>query len=549
MTKKGIRSKTLLLYMNFLVPLALSGGFYEYSTVISGILMGIFIFVFLNSRKNIYVWDRKLWKQTAVPFLVPVCFLAVSIWSVDRFTALVGFWHFAPAMLWSWLVFQMDQEEKRDLIGIVPLAGAAMVAVSVLALVSEHTAHFLWQAGRLGGTFQYSNTCALFLLLGLSVTAQTRGDRRRFVVAAILLAGILLTGSRSVLILTIVWAMAKTFTHKELRRPTLYLGIGAVICGCFYVLVTGSFQNMGRILTLFTNHSTILGRLLYLKDGARLVLRFPFGMGWQGYYYVQPMYQHGVYTTRYVHNDYMQIALDLGVIPAVIVIGYLVWQLMKGRQARERKELMILLMAAAFTDFHMQFLWMIMLGILCLDLGREDTDKALRHMGRTQRMESGIIVGCAILFLSYGLVPFTARRLHDNERVLQFFPHYTEVETELMNAAESPEEAENYAKDIIAHNPYAKSAYRHLGVISYMRGDLSGMVEYLDHAVEVGRYDVELYGLYEDLLEKAMRSPKLRQEEYQSLEKAWEDLQKRRDQVKETTDPIAYLLRDKPAFE
>lgn len=89
-----------------------------------------------------------------------------------------------------------------------------MVLAGILALPFPALKEQLWQAGRLGGFFQYSNTCALYLLAGLVVICNRwienksreqesgiKRDKMQILEGIVLLAGLLLTGSRGVMLL------------------------------------------------------------------------------------------------------------------------------------------------------------------------------------------------------------------------------------------------------------------------------------------------------------------------------------------------------------
>ena len=87
-----------------------------------------------------------------------------------------------------------------------------------------------------------------------------------------------------------------------------------------YVTFTGDFQNIGRFLTSSLNSSTLLGRLLYWQDGIKILMDYPMGCGWRGYSFLQGLYQTGVYEVRYIHNDYLQLMLDGGILPGLLFL-------------------------------------------------------------------------------------------------------------------------------------------------------------------------------------------------------------------------------------
>ena len=129
------------------------------------------------------------------------------------------------------------------------------------------------------------------------------------------------------------------------------------------------------------------------------------------------------------------------------------------------------------------------------------------------------------------------------------YRNIAEAELELLNEAESVEEAEYYAEDILSHNIYVKQAYRHLGIIAYMRGDADGMVQNFESAVHLGKYDMSLYRFYDTMLQEMTQWQGMTNEQYMRLEEARGDLSEWLKNVEKETDSIAYRLRDVPVFE
>lgn len=145
----------------------------------------------------------------------------------------------------------------------------------------------------------------------------------------VLLSGIALTGSRTSFFVLMAVLTGYMVLHKAsgIRRILLLLTAGMVVLTGLYVILTGNAANVGRYLTSFTNTSTFLGRLLYDKDALPIILRHPLGLGYMGYYYLQGSFQTGVYSVLHIHNELLQILLDVGWIPAAagILIGVNCW--------------------------------------------------------------------------------------------------------------------------------------------------------------------------------------------------------------------------------
>ena len=180
-------------------------------------------------------------------------------------------------------------------------------------------------AGRLAGFFQYPNTYAVFLLV-CELLMLKKDDRMLwdYIALIILSVGFLYTGSRTAFAVAVLANVAMLFVlGKRPVRIALLVGvIGVVLLAGLLALDKNSVIH--RYLTISFKESTFVGRLLYWQDALPLLLEYPFGMGYMGYYYVQQSIQTGVYSVVYVHNDLLQMLLDIGWVPVALVLTTLV---------------------------------------------------------------------------------------------------------------------------------------------------------------------------------------------------------------------------------
>lgn len=108
---------------------------------------------------------------------------------------------------------------------------------------------------------------------------------------------------------------------------------------CFFIFIqVPEFQ---VVLSRFTSSSTIVeasnGRISELWIPAfNLFLKNPFfGVGWRQFKYLSPMYTMGSYVNDDVHNIYLQLLCENGIIGFIIVFGVMItsyiitWKLIK----------------------------------------------------------------------------------------------------------------------------------------------------------------------------------------------------------------------------
>lgn len=536
--------------LSLVICLLSFGGFYDFGAALTGIGIGIDLFL-IYKKNTVY---RK--KNTPVQYLPLGLFLwmiLVSFWAVDPAENGLGIFRGAVLLLWMYLCFLRKEEQKERLISLIPYMGSVMTVLGLCSLISERTAGFFWQAGRLGGFFQYPNTFALFLVIGIMILVQEFLDgckekRRRYVSMAnlvLLLVGILLSGSRSMLLLLLLWGLYKALREKKLRRPVLLCGILVLLTAGAYVVIFKDKQNVGRIFTLFEANSTLYGRLLYYADACKLIAKKPFGLGYMGYHYMQPAIQNGIYTTRFVHNDWLQLLLDYGLIGGVLGGTYVVWQFVKGRQKVREKEIAGIILLASLVDFHLQYLCMGMLLLLCFDLGQKE-----KQISKKQKTENRLFMGALMAVFIYFAVPFLALYFGNPKLATDFFEPYTAAQISLMNTCTQKEEAVARANELLKRNPYIFEAYQVKVYGAVMDGDASGIIQNMDKALQISRYDTELYkqydGILSDLVNRNLEAGS--EEGTNELEAFRQTLPERLLKLKETTHPLAFKIRDVPTF-
>ena len=199
----------------------LLGGFFEWTSCLVSLLLLYLLVRKLQLSKTLRLSFSLAGAAAAV---IPTSYLLTVLWAQDRDMAFPGFCKFLPISLFALLLLQEDDGIRDRALDGVPWSGATMTVLclplSHLPLMDGH----LLVAGRQAGLFEYPNTYALFLLLGLIVLAT--GERYRWIhlaLAAVLLVGIFLSGSRTVFLLLILSSAAVAlFHHARVVRLSLF---------------------------------------------------------------------------------------------------------------------------------------------------------------------------------------------------------------------------------------------------------------------------------------------------------------------------------------
>lgn len=551
--------------ISFVIGLLLFGGFYDVSVSATAVCVVAEILLHYYKKKPVYQKNKNyiLW----IPAVIVSWSVIVSFWALDPAENMLGIMRGIVVLLWMYRCFLMEEQEKQKIFTAIPYMGAAMVIVGLISLVNEESAAWFWQARRFGGFFQYANTCALFLMIGIVLLVQqfleethnnlnvgkkfiVENEKKKIilqiVVIGLLTGGIFLTGSRSVLLVLLLWGSYKMIRVKRIRRPFLITMTLCIVVAGGYGLLSGDNQNIARIFTLFQSNSTILGRILYDIDALAIAAEHPFGLGYMGYYYIQTVVQTGVYTTRFIHNDLLQVLVDYGVPALVLSVIYVVFQFNKGSQEKWKKELLLILLAASFVDFHLQYISMLMLAVLCLDLGEKAGIKKKKEL-----RENYILFGATAIAAVYFTVAFGAYYFENAGLSLKLLPKYTEAQIQALNTCQDKEQAMWLADDILSHNEYVADAYHTKIYAAVMDGTYSKMTEYMDCSLAIKRYDVATYQNYEILLDEVINicESEGNVQEAERLTLYKNALPGRLAALEEETNPIAFKLRDIPVFE
>ena len=472
-------------------------------------------------------------------------FLVSPLWAVDKGMTLFGAVKFLPLPLFCMSVAQINAYERRRLINTVPVIGAAMTAVSLPLSFVPVLKDYLLVSGRLAGFFQYSNTYAVYLLAGIIISVGSDwAEKKKLVIAAVLIAGIFMSGSRTVLIILAVAAVIYFVKSKNKKLKIALSGIFAAIllAAIFYALITKSFDTVGRFMTSSFLSSTFLGRLLYYKDALPVILHHPFGLGYMGYYFLQGSFQTGVYSVVDIHNDFLQILLDIGWIPFAVCI----WALIKSlfRCDNVSKSTIAVILLHCLLDFDLQFIVVDFLLLLLLD-GSSQFIK-LKRRSITFSLSAAVIA--LLLWVGSASAVYYFK---DYDLARKIYPAYTTAYINLMLKESNPEDADALADKIISINQSVSVAYSAKSRMAFADGNIHQMIEYKKQAISLGVYSIDEYREYREMLEIAeelyLNAGDESSAEY--CRRCNNEIALMLEKVKNNTSKIAWMINDKPNLE
>ena len=527
----------------FLTPFAF-GLYYEFTACLAGVFLCGYSLVVLYKRRELML---RIGVESAAVALIVFGYLFTAFWAVDRGMAWTGFLKFFPLLPFWYIWTQLNSDQRRAMFSSIPLSGITMTLISYPARWIDAMEPQFFSAGRLGGFFQYSNSFALFLLLGVIVLAF---DHHRMWLRlsgmAVLLFGILATGSRTVFFVLIAVVLILGIGNKKIRWPLIGITVGLIAVSVLIAAVTGNTQTVGRFLTASLSSSTLVGRFLYYWDALPVIAGHPFGLGYLGYYYMQPEFQTGVYVVRYIHNDYLQLLLDVGWIPALGFIVALARSFFSKKNDFFRRMMMFAVGAHIFFDFDLQFLSIFFVLLMTFDC-ESGVEKRLPLRRAAKWICTGVLCVLSAALLYFGHALFTAYR-GNHERALELYPVYTESQVVLLAEASTPKRAEILADQILSQNPYVPLAYDAKALVSATRGDYAAMIWNKDRAIGIARYTAYEYEDYYHLLRRALEDCEQRGDEEQAARcrEKLRALPQIMREVQESSSSLAWKIDDRP---
>ena len=541
--------------------------------------------------------------------LIWLFYLLSAFWGTDSGLALWGAVKYLPLPLFALCLVQTDAQGRNQILCDIPLIGAAMTLVSFVLQYVDAWNSFFSVNSRLAGFFGYPNTFACFLLIGVLVllTQEKRVGRRALapVCGALLLFGLLEAGSRTIYVFALpaiaaalfvrfrrgkasaeeeiqqtsakgkenraapevknqletvqrkeYWASAKKSEQQKsgaaFENPRGYGLLGLllpVVCAVLLsalssVFGTGSAAE--RISEISVSTSTLLGRILYWKDALPVIAKHPFGLGYLGYYFTQGTFQTGVYSVRWVHNDLLQLLLDVGWIPAAAAVAAAGKGLFtKHAQAGQRLILFVLL-AHCMVDFDLEFVAMYFVLLLCLDWEAAKTGAWKKPAAVWLPAAAGVLSALGVWIGLSASLTYAG----NDSLAAAVYPWNTLSNLELLTQTTDAQELDELADQILEQNESAALAWDAKALYAYSQGDFGSFISYKKEAIASSRYSIDEY---EDYFEKLVIGVELYTQAGDTysanvcLEEI-ENIQSMLEELESETSALAFRLDDTPVF-
>lgn len=473
------------------------------------------------------------------------------IWTIHPVRSIIELLQLFSFVMVFGLIKSINEDELHRVARIVLITGTGISLFGIL--------EYIFVAGRrIQSTFTNPNPLGIYLamlllvVLGLSIHKRMKS---LFIIGSIIGVAFILTGSRASY-LAFVFSLPFIYigrSKKQLSSDILY----SFICIAFSLLLAAGityitsliqenlfarslFDSMTRFDSLVP--TSITGRLEFWKVAIRLIKYHPFqGFGLGSYfasYYLE--YGGNQWYSRFVHNHYLQILVEVGIIGFSIFTAFILGCFSKVFKKIEKKQYDYYLPAALagclaflihiFVDFSWNFpavtlLFFAVLGVLVKEPKDQELVKSPAIQAKIdassnknyilkvsyKTISSGLLI---IFLLTFWLYSSTEILIQGFEYEIEgnhskallyhgfanaYFPfnsqgHLTESQlyfAQYNNDKEQDDvlnEAEKSALKAINLAPYDATTLNHLGKIYLEKNELQLAEDYLKKASELSAY-------------------------------------------------------------
>lgn len=477
------------------------------SAIVSLLLLALIIYMYMTRDVEVEYEDEKynrkrikIVKAIRIPADPVIAFLTVFlfflfltlIWPVDKGMAPFGIVKFLSWPLFAIALHMTDDKGRETLLGDIPFIGAIMTVLSgLLALIPSLKETFI-MSGRLAGFMKDPETFAIFCLAGFAIILLSDKENVsiiKIITAAILSCGIFLSGSIVTIALWIISIVVIIIVMKSKKLTIALVSLAAVFAVLIGIVAAlkDSIGIAGRYMARLFDGMPFISRLLYWKDSIPVILSHPVGLGFKGYEENLGAFQTGAYSTQYVHNEYMQLALDTGWFPLVVALVCLFFAMKKIIRKPEKFIPAVLVALHLLFNPDLQFIGMGYLFIVLLATNRYKEIKVY-----TRSVVVLFVALFALISVYFGLTE-TFYLAKNYDAALTIYPIHTDSLVEKLDKAEMMSEAEGYADRILSLSSVNPKAASLKARAQYNKGDFEGLVDNKIKALANDKYNTAEY--------------------------------------------------------
>ncbi len=520
------------------------GAFHEYVSCILCVILSIWLIIKVTRENRLRIYVNITLISVG---LISLFYLLSVLWAIDSGMAFIGFIKYLPLPFFALSIMQ-ETDAKEKIISFLPSFAVIMTVISAILMQIPALNDSFSVAGRLAGFFQYPNTFALFLTIAeLVLISKEKFKYYDYIFLSVLLFGILYSGSRTVFVLALISnIVAGFFTKNKLIKIGIFstVSLAIIVIGIF--TLSGNNDILNRFTSFSFKESTFVGRILYFYDALPVILKNPFGLGYRGYYYIQQEIQTGLYSVAFIHNDFLQLMLDIGWIPSLAFICALLKPIFSKKTDAIKRIIIITIFLHSCFDFNLQFVSVFFLYLLFTEI----------NSGKEIVIEKNVniinVSSFSVCLISlYMAIPLALSNFGAYESASTLYPYNTQNETLLLSQIEDVDEAKIKADEILDRNPYVTLGYSVRSRYYYSQGDFSALIRTKNNTFE--KFPLQ-YSEYEEYCYMLINGITLYEDAGDNISADFcrEELLKIPDKLKSTTERLSNLgklIKDQPQTE
>lgn len=326
-------------------------------------------------------------------------------------------------------------ENKEKILNYILLS---MVAVCIFYIIY----HGLYQGIRVFGNIGYANSYAMLHLIGLYLNRIRTKDKFTDTVETILFLSLLFTGSRTTLIISVLYIFYKLYVDIKDNKIKLIISLEPIILGMilyvildklkivgifvlpiilfFYLLIKdikfkdkiyyflsivsvvsllfSNSNTFNRLKNISFSNGTLQERILYFEDSINSIINHPFGNGINMFQYKLFEDATAFYDVKYIHNSILQVAYDAGVITCIAFIGVIAYGLIIIAKSKNKDKSYIILayismLLHSLLDFDLSFSTFPIILMMLVTLGEiKQEDKSLKKKAKKDEVHKQLEV-------------------------------------------------------------------------------------------------------------------------------------------------------------
>lgn len=496
---KSNLSKALFLIL-FLFPFFV-GGYYVFYSAVVGIVLAVLLLI------NIFKFKEIKYSASFTFFVLmfmSVMYFVTKFWAVDKSMAIHGFVKFFSAFLFVVTLIQIDKDEQKTLLCSVPLTAVVMTVFTYLmGFTAFGKNRFYDNIGDLHGTFEYANAFAIYLLVGI-IVALFSDIKLPFKIITFIVCvfGIYKSNSRAVWLVSVFMVVVIItyfiFKHVDNTKNKVSVAFLGILFAVLVFILLYRFGIVEKVWNYVSTDSSFNERLLYYTDAFHYILKHPFGKGAYAFYFAQPAFQSAYYYAIDVHCDFLQYAIEIGVIPAVLFVVVVVKQLCSKQNSVLQKFVILTIVLHSLVDYDLQFTSILFVMLLCFYY------QNIKTIEVTSKLIPSVIVLAFALF--YGVIGLSAfcNYIGDHQKSVYYYKNTPSLII-LMQSTNDKQSAYVLAQEILKRNDSVYEPNNVMANIYSADNKFGKAVKQMELVIKKDPRTMQHYRDYIDLLVKASK--------------------------------------------